>query len=216
MNDLIISLRDYVEPTCSYLKQLYAEGADILREEAILAEEAEAEEIENNGRPKLERLDSIKSEEHSDSESSDEAEGAPSRVSKQQPPPQKAPRAKLPQRTFKPTAPRRRTGMATEVQLSAASLPVGVHNLPVSFPHARLFLGANALRYLSIILDGDESLEVKGVKYWSEQLSGLHQSALKITDDIHSSLDEKRNFFSFILTIVTVGLAPATILTGYW
>jgi hypothetical protein len=67
-----------------------------------------------------------------------------------------------------------------------------------------------------MLLDGDESLEVKGVKYWREQLLGLHYTALKVKDDIHSSLEEKRNFFSFILTVVTVGLAPLTILTGYW
>jgi hypothetical protein len=209
LSDLIASLRDYVEPTSGYLRQLYSEGADILREEAILAEEAEAEESDDNPRPKLERMDSIRSDEDSDSQSSDENDSS-SRSTKQRAP------VKLPQRTFKPSAPRRRTGMATEVQLSSASLPAGVHNLPVSFPHARLFLGANALHYLSVILDGDESLEVKGVKYWSEQLSSLHQEASKISEDIYSSLEEKRNFFSFILTIVTVGLAPATILTGYW
>lgn len=106
--------------------------------------------------------------------------------------------------------------MATEVQLSVATLPSGIHNLPITFQHARLFLGSSAIHHLAMILDGDESLEVKGIKYFNEQLQGLHFTALKTKDDIHSSLEEKRNFFSFILTVVTVGLAPITILTGYW
>jgi hypothetical protein len=213
-----VSICDYVEPTFAYLQQLYSEGADILREETLLAEEAAAE-AEENPKPRLERLESIGSSDDSDSE--EEKEGSPlgPKPSKQpQSQDKKSPHGKLlPQRVFRPVLPRRRTGMATEVQLSMASLPPGVDNLPVSFPHARIFLGASAaLHYLSLILDGDEALEVKGIKYWKERLLGLREDALKVKDDIHSSLDEKRNFFSFILTIVTVGLAPLTILTGYW
>jgi hypothetical protein len=216
--ELIVSICDYVEPTFAYLQQLYSEGADILREETLLAEEAAAE-AEENPKPRLERLESIGSSDDSDSE--EEKEGSPlgPKPSKQpQSQDKKSPHGKLlPQRVFRPVLPRRRTGMATEVQLSMASLPPGVDNLPVSFPHARIFLGASAaLHYLSLILDGDEALEVKGIKYWKERLLGLREDALKVKDDIHSSLDEKRNFFSFILTIVTVGLAPLTILTGYW
>jgi hypothetical protein len=37
-----------------------------------------------------------------------------------------------------------------------------------------------------------------------------------VKDDIKVSLEEKRNFFSFVLTVVTVCLAPMATLTGYW
>ena len=225
LSELVISLCDYTEPTYTFLQSLYTEGADVLREEALAAEEAaalaaEAEEV-HHAKSKLERLDSVHSSEDSGSDEGAE-NGSPSTKSstkhshhstekkhfqKQLPAP-----AKL----NKPTASRRRTGTATEVQLSVAILPPGVHNLPINFNHARLFLGSGALHHLTIILDGDESLEVKGIKYWREQLLGINCAALKIKDDIHSSLEEKRNFFSFILTVVTVGLAPITILCGYW
>lgn len=164
-------------------------------------------------------MESIQSSSDSDSNSDNEREieyrPPISNNSKQK---QRSPLSKGTRNYIKSQPPRRRTGMATEVQLSTTCLPSGIDHLPLSFIYSRLFLGtnSNSLHYLSIILDGDESLEVKGVKYWNEQLKGLNQAALKIKDDIHSSLDEKRNFFSFILTIVTVGLAPLTILTGYW
>jgi len=57
---------------------------------------------------------------------------------------------------------------------------------------------------------------VIGTRYWLEQLKQLEVSVTKVKEDIHVSLEEKRNFFSFILTVVTVFLAPLTILTGYW
>lgn len=219
MIELIASLCDYVEPTFQYLQHLYFEGADILREETLLAEAAA--ESEENLKPKLERMESISSSDESDS--AEEKEDRFSSIGDATPSKQQQQGSKplqgrlLPQRVFKAVSPRRRTGMTTEVQLSMASLPPGVDNLPVSFTHARLFLGGNAaLHYLSLILDGDEALEVKGIKYWKERLLGLQENALKVKDDIHSSLEEKRNFFSFILTIVTVGLAPLTVLTGYW
>jgi hypothetical protein len=214
-----------VEPTFVYLQQLYSEGADILREETLLAEEAAtaaAAEAESNPKPKLQRMESIGSSDGSSSDSADEEKDdtclGPKPKGQQKSTPQTHTRLSPKYRVYKPVSPRRRTGMATEVQLSVSCLPSGVDNLPVSFSHARLFLGIStaALHLLSIVLEGDEALEVKGIKYWRERLLGLRQEALKVNDEIHSSLDEKRNFFSFILTIVTVGLAPLTILTGYW
>lgn len=215
---MIIALVDYVEPTHQLFQHLYQEGADIIREETIQAEEEAAEEAAAAEKPKFEPLESIRSSSDSESNSEDEntdSSFASSRVASSKVPKQKQQPSK-PRHGFKPQAPRRRTGMATEVQLSTTCLPPGISNLSLSFIYSRLFLGMNGLHYLSIILDGDEALEVKGVRYWHEELKRLHQAALKIKDDIHSSLDEKRNFFSFILTIVTVGLAPLTVLTGYW
>ncbi len=106
--------------------------------------------------------------------------------------------------------------MTAEIQLSFATLSPGVQNIPINFAIVRGFLGTAACQNLGMILEGDESLEVKGTKYWSEQLGLLNNTFEKVKEDIRISLEEKRNFFSFILTTVTVGLAPLTILTGYW
>jgi Mg2+ and Co2+ transporter CorA len=44
----------------------------------------------------------------------------------------------------------------------------------------------------------------------------MHDNAVTIRQDIRESLDEKRNFYNYLLAIVTVFLGPMTILTGYW
>ena len=44
----------------------------------------------------------------------------------------------------------------------------------------------------------------------------LHESSSSIVQDIRESLDEKRNFYNYVLAVVTVFLGPMTILTGYW
>lgn len=111
---------------------------------------------------------------------------------------------------------RRRTGITAEIQLSFATLSPGIQNVPINFSTIRGFFGTTACQNLGMILEGDESLEIKGTKYWSEQLGLLNTTFEKVKEDIRVRLEEKRNFFSFILTTVTVGLAPLTILTGYW
>ena len=105
------------------------------------------------------------------------------------------------------------------IQLSFAVLPHGSNNLPMSADLLQPFFGDNIntiCQNLEMILEGDESLEVHGTRYWMEQLNSMVHNVKRVKEDIRSSLEEKRNFFSFILTVVTVFLAPLTILTGYW
>jgi hypothetical protein len=233
---------DYVKPTHELFDKLYKEGAQTLADEAlaeeqaaILAEEAAMREEESRG------LESIGSEGEASLSSSSSSEGdAGQSTSTTIPPLQTNKSTRRPSvlnftRKFstqsstlqsstlsrgpsqrKSLALRRRTGLTSEIQLSCATLSIGVETLPVNFAIIRGFFGQTACQNLGMILDGDESLEVKGTKYWSEQLGLLHDTFEKVKEDIRISLDEKRNFFSFILTTVTVGLAPLTILTGYW
>lgn len=72
------------------------------------------------------------------------------------------------------------------------------------------------MQCLETMLEGDESMEIKGIKYWVGHMYKLQRAAETLEENIRVSLEEKRNFFSFILTVVTVMLAPMTILTGYW
>jgi hypothetical protein len=44
----------------------------------------------------------------------------------------------------------------------------------------------------------------------------LHETTRVIGQEIRDSLDEKRNFYNYLLAVVTVFLGPMTILTGYW
>lgn len=68
----------------------------------------------------------------------------------------------------------------------------------------------NALMY------GNECLELAGLEYWKHRMSLLHETSLEIRGNIRESLDEKRNFYNYLLAVVTVFLGPMTILTGYW
>jgi hypothetical protein len=102
------------------------------------------------------------------------------------------------------------------LQLSAAVLPSGCQNVPIEFFHWQLFFGMSSISSLEAALDGMDDFELKGLRYWVSQLMAMKVTCEKLKEDVRLGLDEKRNFFSFILTVVTVGLAPLTILTGYW
>lgn len=231
---------DYVNPTHELFDKLYKEGAQTLADEAlaeeqaaILAEEEAFREEENRHKDSLGSIDSEDDASSSSSSSSSKRNagngGSTLSSSIQTTKTTRRPSVlaysrKFSQAPILPKKPsqrksltlRRRTGLTSEIQLSFSTLPLGVETLPMNFAIIRGFLGHTACQNLGMILDGDESLEVKGTKYWSEQLGLLHDTFEKVKEDIRISLDEKRNFFSFILTTVTVGLAPLTILTGYW
>jgi hypothetical protein len=204
-------IRGYALPTYSVLDRLYKEAAQIIADEAIAEQELAFEEENNH----MLRMNSVDEESNSSSGEEDEPTYRSSH------PPTGPDKPRLPTAVEKPSISstpwkRRVTGHLSQIQLSSATLPVGVQNLPISFNIAREFLSVNPCHPLSVILEGDESLEVKGMKYWVDQLNNVHQRAAKVHDDIKISLEDKRNFFSFILTTVTVGLAPMAILTGYW
>jgi Mg2+ and Co2+ transporter CorA len=92
----------------------------------------------------------------------------------------------------------------------------GVEKQPITFPILEPFLGDRPINFLESILIGDDDLEIKGAVYWGEQIASLEKSLDVIATDCHHSSDEKRNFYSYSLTVVTVFLAPLTILTSYW
>lgn len=205
LQQLIRQLLDYAEPTYDFMNTLYSEGVKTLSEEAELAA-AEDEEIKQDGsggRPSFERMDSIDSDEESDELKGRLRARTISYGS----------RHSMNMRTSKDGSFRR---SGTQALLSIAILPSACQNVPISFLYARPFYGKNPLQHLVILVEGDESLEVKGIKYWTEQLLSLSHTVEKVKEDIRVSLDEKRNFFNFILTMVTVYLAPLTILCGYW
>jgi hypothetical protein len=210
---LIQHLLDYAEPTYEFMNNLYSEGIKTLAEEAEAAA-AEEEAKENNGGGGATSFEKMESIADSDEECSEMESSPRNRL--------RTRTVSMNSRLSQLTRAASKDGngsthrMASQAQLSIAILPSACQNVPISFLYARPFLGKNPLQHLSILVDGDESLEVKGIKYWTEQLLSLSQTIDKVKEDIRISLDEKRNFFNFILTMVTVYLAPLTILCGYW
>lgn len=59
-------------------------------------------------------------------------------------------------------------------------------------------------------------MEIKGLVYWKERLKKYSLKVESLKHLISTQLDEKRNFMSFMLTIITTILAPLAILTGYF
>ena len=216
-------LKDYVDPILVLYDSIYRDAAHRRAEEARAAEEEAQREAEKDAEegPELlhqrSRLESVESSgENSSSESSEDDVGsspaAPVAV------------APMPAKKFVPSnlqrsrqsMGRRTSGMSTAIQVSVTTLPTGCQCVPLTYELIHSFLGPDPCVTLEKLLDGDESLEIKGIRYWTEQLAVLQQCTDKVKEDIRVSLEEKRNFFSFVLTVVTVFLAPLTILTGYW
>ena len=229
-----------MEPTHEIFSKLYKEGAQTLADEALAEEQAALIAEEEALREEQRSLESIGS--GSSNSDPDDQDSSSSITALKETSPVSVPSVssthlgrrpsvlkysrkfsqqiqmlpKKPPTQRKSVALRRRTGLTSEIQLSVSTLSPGVETIPINFAVIRGFFGNTACQSLGMILEGDESLEVKGTKYWSEQLGLLNESFAKVKEDIRISLEEKRNFFSFILTTVTVALAPLTILTGYW
>ena len=88
--------------------------------------------------------------------------------------------------------------------------------MSLNFAHIRTFFGADAYREIRANLDGYELLDIKGLVYWKERVRKYSAKVEALKELIASQLDEKRNFMSFMLTIITTILAPLAILTGYF
>jgi hypothetical protein len=96
------------------------------------------------------------------------------------------------------------------------SLPTGAEDLPIHFDLIQSFLGPLPCTYLKNILYGDEHLELKGLLYWTDRMNDFDDSVALMAENIQFALEEKRNFFSYLLSVVTIFLGPLTVLTGYW
>ena len=88
--------------------------------------------------------------------------------------------------------------------------------LPLSYNLVKRFCGDGAHRDFRFVLDGYELLDMKGLYYWRERLERYSQKLNATKDLIQNQLEEKRNFTTFMLTIVTTVLAPLAVLTGYF
>lgn len=96
------------------------------------------------------------------------------------------------------------------------ALPENIEKVSPTFAHIRSFFGNDAYREIRANLEGYELLDIKGLVYWKERMKRYTTKVAALKDLIASQLDEKRNFMSFMLTIITTVLAPMAIFTGYF
>jgi hypothetical protein len=57
---------------------------------------------------------------------------------------------------------------------------------------------------------------IKGTIFWKSQLDKYIDDTEKLLGMYRQSLEEKRNFLTFALTMVTIILSPLVCMTGYW
>jgi len=109
----------------------------------------------------------------------------------------------------------RRGSIVAAAKLEEA-LPEGVEKVSLSYAIIERFFGADPYREIHRHLEGYEQMEIKGLVYWKERLKKYSLKVENLKHLISTQLDEKRNFMSFMLTIITTILAPLAILTGYF
>ena len=105
---------------------------------------------------------------------------------------------------------------AAEAVKSRAVLPENIDKLTQSMDVISSFLGKNYSQYIATLYEGDELLELKGISYWQQKVNASKDFLAAIENDVSVSIDEKRNFYSFMLTVATIFLSPMAILTGYF
>mmetsp|Transcript_1761 Transcript_1761/g.3161 ORF Transcript_1761/g.3161 Transcript_1761/m.3161 type:complete len:393 (+) Transcript_1761:191-1369(+) len=94
--------------------------------------------------------------------------------------------------------------------------PKGIEGTDLTYDMVKSFFGKDPMGDLDTLIFGNENMELTGLEYWQHRMSMLHATTRVIGQDIRESLDEKRNFYNYLLAVVTVFLGPMTILTGYW
>jgi Mg2+ and Co2+ transporter CorA len=110
---------------------------------------------------------------------------------------------------------RRRGSIVAQAKLEEA-LPEDVEKVSLSYAIIAKFFGEDPYREIHRHLEGYEQMEIKGLVYWKERLKKYSLKVESLKALISTQLDEKRNFMSFMLTIITTVLAPLAILTGYF
>jgi hypothetical protein len=113
----------------------------------------------------------------------------------------------------------RNVDLSTLVPQSSNLITLDKLTGPVAYDLLDSFVGGDAIethKFLEELLEGDATLELKGTKYWKEQILELSEKLDRLKEDMNSGMEEKRSFYSFLLTMVTVVLAPLAIMTGYW
>ena len=78
------------------------------------------------------------------------------------------------------------------------------------------FFGEVGLRTLLYLMDGNVDYEVKGSSFWCSQMDYFFARSVTLSDLYDQKLDEKRNFWSFILTIVSIAQFPLAAMSAYW
>ena len=79
----------------------------------------------------------------------------------------------------------------------------------------RWFSG-DGTRHLPRLLFGNPKLRIKGVKTWSDRLNSINSKCEELRERYQLCIDEKRNFWAFILGLFSIYSFPLAVLTGYF
>jgi hypothetical protein len=72
------------------------------------------------------------------------------------------------------------------------------------------------LGFINMLIDGNERVEIKGSEFWVSKLSSFQSTLVTFKRAYSDKLDEKRNFWGFILTVLFIYQFPIIWLTGFF
>ena len=75
---------------------------------------------------------------------------------------------------------------------------------------------ARSIDLLPNLIDGMDSLDKKGTVTWQSNLEKILEVCDGLQERYQMCLDEKRNFWSFVLGIVSIATFPFAVMTGYF
>ena len=73
-----------------------------------------------------------------------------------------------------------------------------------------------SIRYLPELLHGTERMDKRGTLYWLNRIKVLGESNEILRERYQVCLDEKRNFWAFMLSMISIATFPFSVMTGYF
>ncbi len=80
----------------------------------------------------------------------------------------------------------------------------------------KCFAGRNSISFLPQLHLGIEKVWFKGTAYWKDRLGNLRLKYDHTVARYKVSLDEKRNYWAFVLSGVTIATFPFSVMTSYF
>ena len=114
---------------------------------------------------------------------------------------------------------------ATDVTVLAKDLvssnPVGVGFDFIKLSPTRKYqllclFAKESIGQLHIMKDGDPENNRRGIKFWDSRIDNLRKSTKELFRRYQLMIDEKRNFYSFILGMFSIYSFPFAVMTGYF
>ena len=80
----------------------------------------------------------------------------------------------------------------------------------------KCFADSNSVSYLSQLLTGLEKVGGKGITHGRDRVSSVRSKHAYISSRYKVCLDEKRNYWAFVMSVVAIVTFPFSVMTGFF